>query len=47
MELSLSVEVWGICVQADLKGVIKLLGFFFLLTLLSVSSKAQSSALYF
>lgn len=23
MKLSLSVEVWGICVQADLKGVIK------------------------
>lgn len=45
MKLSLNIEAWGICVQAVLKGVIKLLGSF-LLTLLSINSEAQSSPLY-
>lgn len=30
MKLSLNVEVWGLCVQADLKGVIKFLSSFFI-----------------
>lgn len=30
MKLSLNVEVWGLCEQADLKGVIKSLSSFFI-----------------